>query len=233
MRGDSTAMRGTTGLTLAEAPLCLEPAYTRFMQARKPVPPAVRLRVGLVAIAIAIATAAALAASSAQRARSQIGGGMDTISPSVIENLFAHEEPDGSWRLDLLVLWRGDPGWFLAGGANGMSSSDRSDGSSVLHNRHADVDFDITFDPAAGLATLAGTTIRLDETNVVLVDGMPSAMKIVATRRVNNRIARPPIGLQAVFRASPELDDFLRCNVTNGNPVLEYFRAPCTWGPPK
>jgi hypothetical protein len=69
--------------------------------------------------------------------------------------------------------------------------------------------------------------------NVVLVDGMPHGLKIVGTRRVNNRIQRPPVGLHAVYRASRELDTFLRCDVTGGNPVLESFRASCTWGPPK
>ena len=102
-----------------------------------------------------------------------------------------------------------------------------------IHNRHADVDFDIFLDARAGIARLVGATIRLDEVNVVLVDGMPHQMKIVGTRLVNRRIARPPTGVQAVFRSSPELDNYLRCNLTDGNPVLEEFRGPCTWGPAK
>ena len=62
------------------------------------------------------------------------------------------------------------------------------------------MDFDIFFDPGPGVARLAGATIRLDEVHVVLVDGMPHQMKIVGTRRVNRRIASPPIGVQDVFR---------------------------------
>jgi hypothetical protein len=160
-------------------------------------------------------------------------GSFDTISPSVLEAAFAHAEPSGSWKLDLLVLWRGAPGWFLAGGANGTTSSGGNGRPIIMHNRHADVDFDVIFDRAARIARVADTTIRLDETNVVLVDGMPHQQKIVGTRLVNFPMDEPPIGLQAVFRASPELDAFLRCNETLGDPVLDRFRAPCTWGPPK
>jgi len=159
-------------------------------------------------------------------------GGYSTISPSVVETAFTHEE-SGSWILDLLVLWRGDPGWFLAGGANGTTESGGYGRPTVMHNRHADVDFDVILDAAARVADVAGTKINLDEVNVVLVDGMPHGLKIVGTRRVNNRIERPPIGLHAVYRASRELDNFLRCDVTGGNPMLESFRASCTWGPPK
>jgi hypothetical protein len=188
----------------------------------------------LACLVLAVAACSCLAAASVQWGRSQISGGMDTISPSVIENVFTHQEADGSWRLDFLVLWRGEPGWFLAGGRNGTSSSSGADGSVVVHNRHADVDFDVVLDPSRGVARLTGgATIRLEEANVVLVDGMPRAMKVVGTRRVNPRIERPAIGLQAVFRSSPDLDAFLRCNETNGNPVLDYFRGSCTWGPPK
>jgi hypothetical protein len=151
----------------------------------------------------------------------------------VIENAFVHEDESGSWRLDLLVLWRGAPGWFLAGGSNGTRGSGGNGRPTILHNRHADVDFDVIFDAGTGVARVAGAAIRLNETNVVLVDGMPHAMKIVGTRMVNGRIERPPIGLQAVYRASPELDAFLRCDVTGGNNLLEMFKAYCTWPPSK
>jgi hypothetical protein len=179
---------------------------------------------------VAVAACSLLVTLSAQQSPS---GGSSTISPSVIENAFTHKDQSGSWILDLLVLWRGDPGWFLAGGANGTTESGGNGRPTVLHNRHADVDFDVIVDAGARVARVAGARINLDEVNVVLVDGMPHALKIVGTRRVNNRIERPPIGLQAVYRASPELDNFLRCDVTGGNPVLEHFRASCTWGPPK
>ncbi len=181
---------------------------------------------------VAAAACSLLVVPSAQMQRTAWGE-TNTISPSVIENAFAHREPSGSWRLDLLVLWRGAPGWFLAGGANGTTSSGGTGRPVVVHNRHADVDFDIIFDRGAGIARVAGTAIRLDEANVVLVDGMPKQQKIVGTRLVTSPIDEPPIGLQAIFRASPELDAFLRCNETLGSRVLDEFRAPCTWGPPK
>lgn len=184
------------------------------------------------ALAAAGACWLAVVALSAQQ-QGAVSGGSEAISPSVIQNVFTHQEPDGSWRLDLLVLWRGAPGWFLAGGANGTKESSGTGRPTYLYNRHADVDFDVLLDARAGTARVAGTTIQLEEVNVVLVDGMPHRMKIVGTRMVNGRIERPPIGLQKIFRAFPELDNYLRCDVTRGDPVLEYLRAACTWGPGK
>jgi hypothetical protein len=181
---------------------------------------------------VAAAASSLVVVPSAQMQRNEWGEA-NTISPSVIENAFAHREPSGSWRLDLLVLWRGTPGWFLAGGANGTSSSGGTSRPVFVHNRHADVDFDVFLDRGAGIARVAATTIRLDEKNIVLIDGMPHQQTIVGTRLVTSPIDEPPIGLQAIFRASPELDAFLRCNETQGNPVLDGFRAPCTWGPAK
>lgn len=207
-------------------------SYTRLM----PVPhrgrtyraPCVRPRVRVAAFA-----ACSLVVTPSAQPQRAGSGGSNIISPSVIENAFVHEDESGAWRLDLLVLWRGAPGWFLAGGANGTRSSGGNGRPTILHNRHADVNFYVIFDAGAGVARVAGAQIRLNERNVVLVDGMPHAMKIVGTRMVNSRIEQPPIGLQAVYRASPELDAFIRCDVTGGNHLLEMFRAYCTWPPSK
>jgi hypothetical protein len=182
--------------------------------------------------AVAVAACSLVVTPSAQPQRAG-SGQSNIVSPSVIENAFVHEDESGSWMLDLLVLWRGTPGWFLAGGTNGTSGSGGNGRPTILHNRHADVDFDVIFDAGPGVAHVAGAEIRLVEANVVLVDGMPHAMKIVGMRMVNSRIERPPIGLQAVYRASPELDAFLRCDVTGGNHLLDPFRAYCTWPPSK
>src|SRR5687768_9343404 len=45
------------------------------------------------------------------------------ISPVVVASWFTERAANGREQLQLLVLWRGTPGWFMGGGGEDRSSS--------------------------------------------------------------------------------------------------------------
>lgn len=65
---------------------------------------------------LALAVVVAVATGGLLRAQGQTTGGTNrTLSPAVVASWQAHENGDGTGTVDLLVLWRGSPGWFTRG----------------------------------------------------------------------------------------------------------------------
>src|SRR5262245_28040379 len=81
-------------------------------------------------------------------------------SPTVVSTFVGH---DGA--LELLVLWRGKPGWFIPSGPSGAGGSGRERWVSISYGG---LDFAIDFNDATRSARLLNTRIALDKTNVVL-----------------------------------------------------------------
>jgi len=147
------------------------------------------------------------------------------LSPAVVGYWQTHDNADGTGSLDLLILWRGTPGWFLR--ANASSGGGIGGGGGFGHwtMNHTVTYGDITltfelnsssadFDPATTVAKILGTEIPLRDTNVVLIDGVDSgAPTIVGTQHVDPVFAgRDPI--VAIVKRSPDLFEFMRCDVT-------------------
>src|SRR5437868_1960036 len=65
--------------------------------------------------ALGMLVVAAVVGSAHARAQTSAGSNR-VISPSVVAYWQQHDDADGTGRLDLLVLWRGTPGWFMRGG---------------------------------------------------------------------------------------------------------------------
>jgi hypothetical protein len=124
---------------------------------------------------------------------------------------------DGVHTLELLVVWRGQPGWFTRVGPR-ASSSGGSGSYFYSTSRLGDVELQLGLDSAAHRAEIQGQHIDLGDSNVVLVDGVGSAdrVSVVAKPRVDPDVVllndgRPEI--DAVLMRSADVVSFLQCDV--------------------
>jgi hypothetical protein len=145
----------------------------------------------------------------------------DIVSPSVVATFCGHAA-GGDEMMDLLILWRGAPGWFYKKGNAGVGSGGFSHdfggwtkGRVSQHRDYGDVTigFDADFD--AETVTIDDVVLRIDRFNTILVDAVdePRSRQIASRRRTAPRL--PLIGEPNVelARRSPELLDDLRCGV--------------------
>ena len=174
------------------------------------------------------------------------GGSSSTsvpVSPSVMATVMTVEAEQGKGELELLVLWRGSPGWFWrADGRGGGGSS--SGGGGVLSPgggqtrtewlSHGGVNLNLRFEPVSRQLWILDQPVTLNDANVVLVDGVdePTGPRVVATVRIapgyDAATDQPPALLavrppgapppqrvlpQTFIRRSPELVAFLQCDV--------------------
>jgi hypothetical protein len=141
------------------------------------------------------------------------------ISPSVFAWWLTHAGSDGSQLLDVLVLWRGQPGWSL----QDMESSTSFNRASVdLEARFGTLDLRLSFHAAAHSVQIQGRPHPLVDGNVVLVDQVDSAggPTTVAIRTIDSRLPGSDGSLVPVFQASEELRTFLRCGAPSDRALL-------------
>ncbi len=91
------------------------------------------------------------------------------ISPSVLGTLATRGD-----RLELLVLWRGKPGWFLSGTTHGASYSEAS-GKWTANINYGGFPLLLSFEPSSRTALIQGQAISMPiGTNVISVDKVDS-----------------------------------------------------------
>jgi len=187
---------------------------------------------------LATLAASAVDPSAQGRGFTRGGGGMSTsrvASPAVVASWMSHENyADGS-TTTLLVLWRGTPGWFskrgrggASGGGGGFSGSGAGVGGSYGYQYMSEggLSFMIEFDYDKRIVTILNHVISLEATNVVLVDGVDSANgpTIVGYRFVDPAPTEQPSSVDpiaAVVKRTPELFDYLRCDLSLSDPVMK------------
>lgn len=166
------------------------------------------------------------------------GGGSSTskiASPVVVASWRAHDNyADGS-TTTLLVLWRGTPGWFAAGGrgsgsgSGGGSGAGRAGSYAYEYMTYGGRTFMMEFDDDRKIVKLVNQEISLKDTNVVLVDFVDSASgpTIVGYRWVVPGPPAPPLvagagadPIAGVMMRSPELYEYLRCDLTVPDPAM-------------
>lgn len=156
------------------------------------------------------------------------GGGSGPLSPSVIATWEAHFDPPVGQQvtdpfsvplmLDLLVLWRGNPGWF-----DDASLSTGSGGSDGVHRvASRGHSLELRFDRRTGTVHIQRQTIALLGANVLLLDHVDDTgnVLVAGTMQVDPVISsgRPARGgpsvdpLAEIIRRSPELFDYLQCD---------------------
>src|SRR5262245_50063453 len=140
------------------------------------------------AILASIVTFSTLAATIAAQRPEDIGCQADIVSSTVVGSFCGHRQGDRQ-VLDLLILWRGRPGWFHQkgpgyGGYSGSSSFGggmKSVISESISYGDVRIEFDVNFN--TGVLTIKQSTIMLDRINTVIVDNVDAAWNITNTRR--------------------------------------------------
>jgi hypothetical protein len=179
--------------------------------------------------ALAALAAAVLASASAQEQNRTSHTSISSwpISPAVIATFIGHhgplsitpgQEPPRTLptdpvTLDLLVLWRGAPGWFIQGSRGHESGGGDSSGRVSVHVERGGVVLDLTLDTQKRVAQIGKKRVALGDANVVLVDAVdvPDGLTVVGTGTVDPRIEGLPTGVYDALRGVPDLVPFLRC----------------------
>ena len=151
-------------------------------------------------------------------------GGDQVVSPVAMATWVARVGSDGTRVLQMLVLWRGSPGWFARGSGNGASGG--GDGRRYHSTiRRGEVQLQVEFDSQTQLATIQGKQVELREQNVILVDGVDEAKgpQIVGTLRVDPALPSgdSPLGVEETMRRSQEIRSFLRCDTRLDDPLAQ------------
>ena len=154
-------------------------------------------------------------------------GGTAPVSLSVLATSMCVVDASGRGTLELLILWRGSPGWFRKSDGGGGSSSGGGGSmgpgnTPMIRNEwisQGGVNLAVRFDPAARKVWIQEKDIALDDANVVLVDGVdsPAGPQVVRTLRIDpeyQTTPRGPVPSQTFIRRSPELVEFLQCDAT-------------------
>jgi hypothetical protein len=168
-------------------------------------------------------------------------GGTAPVSPSVMATDMCVVDAAGRGTLELLILWRGSPGWFRksAGAASGGGQSGSMGGgpSPMIRSEwmsQGGINLTVRFDPAARKVWIQDKELALDEANVVLVDGVDSqeGPHVVRTLRIDPeyqttldvlpggpmgrgpRMRPQAVPAQTFIRRSPELVQFLQCDMS-------------------
>ena len=138
------------------------------------------------------------------------------ISPVALVTWVARYGSDGARVLDLLVLWRGSPGWFMRGSQPRGSSGGGSGGSFHSTITYGGLDLQLGFQAETRVAEIQGQSVRLKDANVILVDHVDTSgkLEVVGTMRIDPEFppTEGPPRIDAVLRRSPEIVSFLRCD---------------------
>jgi hypothetical protein len=130
--------------------------------------------------------------------------------------------------LDLLILWRGRPGWFqrrragVYGGGGSRVSGTGTNGAVSEYNTYGDVTiaFDANFD--TNVATIGRSTVKLDHVNTVFIDDVDGDWHTSATRWTEPRLPLAVDWNVALVQRSSELLRYLRCDVPMPDPSASY-----------
>src|SRR5580704_2033139 len=147
--------------------------------------------------------------------------GLGAASSSVMAWWMAHPVDASTSAVDLLILWRGTPGWFRTGGIGGSGSGHQGFGSNTGTQtmQAGDRTLTWTFDLTAKRATILGQAFSLAEVNVILIDGGDSLLgsRFVRALRVEPMYSAEPQHFELAVRRSPEVLQFLQCDAQFGD----------------
>jgi hypothetical protein len=173
----------------------------------------------LLVVCLLFQTAAIVAATQTGNA-AIAGSGL--VSPSVVASYQASGNmPTGPLRIDLLVLWRGSPGWFDQ--RTSIVGAGGSDGVHVV--KLATRTLEIQFDSRARTVQVQGQVVALQQNNVLLLDEVdsPGGAKLAGVLRVDATISPSAGGglnvdpIDAMLQQAPELVKYLRCDARFAN----------------
>jgi len=188
---------------------------------------------------LVILLASAGRAESPQAESVEGSSGSRLVSPSVVATWIVRKEAHGTSQLELLVLWRGTPGWFMRAGteesSNGDSiqstEDDRGGGTVVEQLSYGVLRLELEFDRGKRTARVQTDDVGLESANVILVDEVDAVdgPQIAGSLHVDPSLTSEPAEVEAIVRRSPEIYEFLRCDASvpdaNTQEVIETLCA--------
>ena len=152
------------------------------------------------------------------------------ISPVALMTWVTRYGHDGIHSLDLIVVWRGAPGWFTRGTSRSTSSGGSAD---TFHStiRYGGLDLQLGLQPAKRTAEVQGQKVELGDANVILVDQVDTAggAQVVRTLRVDPAVPLSEDGrprVEEVLRRSQEIVSFLQCRSRSCQKRVEVVETP-------
>lgn len=139
------------------------------------------------------------------------GGATGIISPVVVAQWFTNRKA-GVEELELLVLWRGTPGWFLQPGGSG--GSDSGAGSHNTWMKYGAVSVSLDFDETTRRVTIQGKDVALADNNVLFVDDVDrsSGPRVTGAIAVSRAMPGSFGQIAPILRGSSRIMSFLRCD---------------------
>jgi hypothetical protein len=142
------------------------------------------------------------------------------VSPVVVATTMIHYAATGEAILDLMVLWRGSPGWFIKGagrtsGGIGSRNVRGQQDIAFAQATYGDLTVTVKRDVRSGKVWVQNEEVVLGDANVILVDDVDTNLRIVGTRRIDPQlleVALPGDRTQDFIRRAPELFMYLRCD---------------------
>ena len=165
----------------------------------------------LAAVAMAIATMTLAADQRRESSACQT----DIVSATVVSTYCGHHE-NGNEVLDLVVLWRGKPGWFLGLGRGTGGSRTFAPGMAGIvsaREMYGDVTIEFTADFDRRVATIGSFPIDLSKVNTVAIDDVEGAGRLSASAWTEPRLPADGDWNRALARKSVLIREFLRCDV--------------------
>ena len=141
--------------------------------------------------------------------RRETSGGSSVVSPSVLASYSLGRDSDGLLAAEILILWRGSPGWSMRRTMTGSSMSGGSldrEGIVNFSVKVGGLDLEASYDSRSRTATILGEHVELKDANVVLVDKVDSPDGPIVLKTTT---AAPTKDIAAsvakILRDSPEL----------------------------
>ena len=172
-----------------------------------------------------------LGAQAPPRPPSAVSLGSRIVSPAVVATVVARAGPSGAGELDLLILWRGRPGWFLEAGRDGRTSTwggtaGGLGGSKGILNHQVlfgGLTLSLQFEREGRTVRVQDIEVSLQDSNVILVDQVDDGedMLVVGTRWIDPQNTGVPPRAERVIARSSELVTFLRCDASLSDPLMQ------------
>ncbi len=177
-------------------------------------------RLFLVSCLLAVAS---LTSTSAQIVSSSRMSATMPVSDSVVAMYAGQPVEPGMQRLQLLVLWRGEPGWFGRSGSRGGSGGNGDFYS--IRSEHGGVELQADIDFRTERITVLGQAFDLRTSNIILIDGVGGQPRVVGTLGVQaqvqvvNQTGTSFFSYLSALFEQPEIKTFLRCDQRASIPV--------------
>jgi hypothetical protein len=182
---------------------------------------------GALAVLLLLVTLGQASALPQREESVERSSGTGMVSPAVVATWIVRKEPNASSELDLLVLWRGSPGWFMKEGTND-SSSGTSTGDRVVETlSFGGIRLQVQFDGSQHKARVQDSDVDLGSDNVILVDDVDgeTGPQVARSLLVDGQFAKEPARIEEIVSRNPELYDFLRCDArfpdSNVQPMID------------